>query len=232
MKKLFLLLLLSASAGILCAEQLQFVTVLSNPVGTFKEVKVLSENDASATEPSVYIKDFTFGVQWDQVGTITVNPLKVDKLLVGSGTNMEIGAASLIDNGNAFSVVVSTNMHIGSTSVSGVDFYGGKLSAQRVKTGRVRVESTFTAEKNIGTSVDTAVKDADFNTMYINNTAQLTQTASQTGASSSSLGWKACGTGVYLLADGDLNCTEGDSGSGGVKRDQDQDQELLATTGR
>lgn len=181
MKKLFFCSILMLCAGMAAAENMRFVTLLSQPVGSFASVEMLDQENPTE------IFHLNFCNTTAASGKITVSstesgfPVVMNKLIV----NSEAALGGNLDNVSARRLSIALN----------ADFTGGSLDANYVASPRVLVDdgasssgdATFTYDVNT-----LQTRTASFNKMYIPGTANLKHTASESGASvgSSALSWK------------------------------------------
>ncbi len=194
MKSFLISCLLVLSCGMLYAEEMKFVTLLSQPVGSFSKVELL---DTAKSADIFHLNFCNTGVT---SGSITVSgtgtPVDVEKLLVRS-------SASLTGNLKTFSV--SNSISVG----SGANFTGGKLGADTAYVDKVSVDdgNGTSGEASLTVMQNLSLKTANFRTMDIANIAVMDSPAVAT-AKSSSLSWKkvsgtssetAANTKAYLL---------------------------------
>lgn len=203
------------SCGLLAAEDMKFVTLLSQPVGSFSRVELLD------TSKPAEIFHLNFCNTDASGGTIAVSgsdtyPVQAKKLRVLDG-------ATLGGNIKTFNVNTIT---IGADSSFG-DFTGGTLQVKTTAPARIIVDEDSDEDNHTGSATfihDNAVtiNNADFYTMDINNTAVLSSAASGS-TKTSSLGWtqvSPSGTTDYPQAyvltshSGIVETDDDDSGSG------------------
>ncbi len=209
------------SCGLLAAEDMKFVTLLSQPVGSFSRVELLD------TSKPAEIFHLNFCNTDASGGTIAVSgsdtyPVQAEKLRVLDG-------ATLGGNIKTFDVDTIT---IGSDITFG-DFIGGTLHVNTTAPARIIVDEDSNEDNHTGSATfihgkAVTINNADFYTMDINNTAVLSSAASGS-TKTSSLGWKQVspsGTtdypqGFVLTSHAGLTPDEDDnSGSGG---DEEED---------
>ena len=209
------------SCGLLAAEDMKFVTLLSQPVGSFSRVELLD------TSKPAEIFHLNFCNTDASGGTIAVSgsdtyPVQAEKLRVLDG-------ATLGGNIKTFDVDTIT---IGSDITFG-DFTGGTLHVNTTAPARIIVDEDSNEDNHTGSATfihgkAVTINNADFYTMDINNTAVLSSAASGS-TKTSSLGWKQVspsGTtdypqGFVLTSHAGLTPDEDDnSGSGG---DEEED---------
>lgn len=174
MKKLLICCAVMFSAVFVAAEDMKFVTLLSQPVGSFSRVELLDQ----ATPADIFHLNFC---NTDASGgTITVDsslttPVDVEKLQVNSsatlGGNVKILSADRI------------------TVYDNPGFEGGTLAVQLAGPAKILVDdkSSKTAEFVHDDAV--SIKTADFKTLNIADTAVLDTPATRTTLTSN-LGWK------------------------------------------
>ncbi len=197
MKKFLICCVVMFSAVFVAAEEMKFVTLLSQPVGSFSRVELLDQ--ASPAE----IFHLNFCNTDASGGTITLSssqatPVDVEKLVVNSagvlGGNVDYFRANKI------------------TVYDNPGFEGGTLLSVDL-TGPAKIlvddQSSKTAEFIHGNAV--TIKAADFNTMNIYNTAVLDTPASGSTLSSA-LTWQKVTTtedkttpDAYILTDWGTN---------------------------
>ena len=209
------------SCGLLAAEDMKFVTLLSQPVGSFSRVELLD------TSKPAEIFHLNFCNTDASGGTIAVSgsdtyPVQAEKLRVLDG-------ATLGGNIKTFEVDTIT---VGKDS-SFDDFIGGTLHVNTTAPARIIVDEDSNEDNHTGSATfihgkAVTINNADFYTMDINNTAVLSSAASGS-TKTSSLGWKQVspsGTtdypqGFVLTSHAGLTPDEDDnSGSGG---DEEED---------
>ena len=209
------------SCGLLAAEDMKFVTLLSQPVGSFSRVELL---DTSKPAEIFHLNCCNTDASG---GTIAVSgsdtyPVQAEKLRVLDG-------ATLGGNIKTFDVDTIT---IGSDITFG-DFIGGTLHVNTTAPARIIVDEDSNEDNHTGSATfihgkAVTINNADFYTMDINNTAVLSSAASGS-TKTSSLGWKQVspsGTtdypqGFVLTSHAGLTPDEDDnSGSGG---DEEED---------
>lgn len=179
MKKLILLCLIVSSASVLCAEELKFVTLLSQPVGSFATVDLLDK------ESPAEIFHLNFCNTSVSAGNITVAkgaaeyPVHADKLQVNA-------AATLA--GSVPNFALSDSLTIGTNS-SG-SFTGGSLEADEANPSRILVSNSSGSSGSaafLTSTVNTHV--ASFYKMNIAGTAVLNTPASGS-TRADDLAWK------------------------------------------
>lgn len=169
------------SCGLLAAEDMKFVTLLSQPVGSFSRVELLD------TSKPAEIFHLNFCNTDASGGTIAVSgsdtyPVQAKKLRVLDG-------ATLGGNIKTFNVNTIT---IGADS-SFDGFTGGTLQVKTTAPARIIVDEDSDEDNHTGSATfihgnDVTINNADFYTMDINNTAVLSSAASGS-TKTSSLGW-------------------------------------------
>ena len=214
------------SCGLLAAEDMKFVTLLSQPVGSFSRVELLD------TSKPAEIFHLNFCNTDASGGTIAVSgsdtyPVQAEKLRVLDG-------ATLGGNIKTFEVDTIT---VGADSTFD-GFAGGTLHVTTTAPARIIVDEDSNENNHSGSATfihgkAVTINNADFYTMDINNTAVLSSAASGS-TKTSSLGWtqvSPSGTTDYPQAyvltshsgivetDDDDNSSTGDddNGSGSAK---------------
>lgn len=170
------------SCGLLAAEDMKFVTLLSQPVGSFSRVELLD------TSKPAEIFHLNFCNTDASGGTIAVSgsdtyPVQAEKLRVLDG-------AALGGNIKTFDVDTIT---IGADSTFD-GFTGGTLHVTTTAPARIIVDEDSNEDNHTGSATfihgkAVTINNADFYTMDINNTAVLSSAASGS-TKTSSLGWK------------------------------------------
>ena len=169
------------SCGLLAAEDMKFVTLLSQPVGSFSRVELLD------TSKPAEIFHLNFCNTDASGGTIAVSgsdpyPVQAKKLRVLDG-------ATLGGNIKTFNVNTIT---IGADSSFG-DFTGGTLHVNTTAPARIIVDEDSDEKNNEGSATfihgnDVTINNADFYRMNIDGVAYLKQAASS--ANQKTLSWK------------------------------------------
>lgn len=170
------------SCGLLAAEDMKFVTLLSQPVGSFSRVELLD------TSKPAEIFHLNFCNTDASGGTIAVSgsdtyPVQAEKLRVLDG-------ATLGGNIKTFDVDTIT---IGADSTFD-GFTGGTLHVTTTAPARIIVDEDSNEDNHTGSATfihgkAVTINNVDFYTMDINNTAVLSSAASGS-TKTSSLGWK------------------------------------------
>ena len=203
------------SCGLLAAEDMKFVTLLSQPVGSFSRVELLD------TSKPAEIFHLNFCNTDASGGTIAVSgsdtyPVQAEKLRVLDG-------ATLGGNIKTFEVDTIT---VGADSTFD-GFTGGTLHVTTTAPARIIVDEDSNEDNHSGSATfihgkAVTINNADFYTMDINNTAVLSSAASGS-TKTSSLGWtqvSPSGTTDYPQAyvltshSGIVETDDDDSGSG------------------
>lgn len=169
------------SCGLLAAEDMKFVTLLSQPVGSFSRVELLD------TSKPAEIFHLNFCNTDASGGTIAVSgsdtyPVQAEKLRVLDG-------ATLGGNIKTFEVDTIT---VGADSTFD-GFTGGTLHVTTTAPARIIVDEDSNEDNHSGSATfihgkAVTINNADFYTMDINNTAVLSSAASGS-TKTSSLGW-------------------------------------------
>ena len=169
------------SCGLLAAEDMKFVTLLSQPVGSFSRVELLD------TSKPAEIFHLNFCNTDASGGTIAVSgsdpyPVQAKKLRVLDG-------ATLGGNIKTFNVNTIT---IGADSSFG-DFTGGTLQVKTTAPARIIVDEDSDEDNHTGSATfihgnDVTINNADFYRMNIDGVAYLKQAASS--ANQKTLSWK------------------------------------------
>ncbi len=180
MKKLLFCAVLMLCAGMATAENMKFVTLLSQPVGSFASVEMLDQENPTE------IFHLNFCNAAADSGKIIVSAENNGTPVVMN--NLVVNSAAVL--GGNLDTVSSRRLIIALNS----DFTGGNLVASRAAPSRVLVddgagasgEAAFEYVKTLKT------RTANFNKMYIPETANLKHTATETGAKvlPGQLSWK------------------------------------------
>ena len=182
-KKIFILFIGMFLAMTAQAEELKFVTMLSQPVGVFKQVDLVNADKTSQMTKLAFCQ----GGKDTCTGTITAQEqVKIPGSLILSGTKSSLNTQFV----PTYYVKTFTlyGKNLASNSSEKATLTALTLTAKQFTTGnKVKIlipEHPFAYTKTINSKV------AAFNTMSIKNIATLSNTASETGAAASYLTWK------------------------------------------
>ena len=208
---------------------MKFLTLLSQPVGSFSSVELLDED----TPADIFHLNFCNTDAPN--GTISVSsssayPVQAEKLLVRSGATLGGDVDFFRLNSSNTSTDGNGTISIGSSA----NFRGGTLEVDTTAPAKILVddgaERSGSAEFIHGNAV--TIKTADFYRMNISNTAVLNTPASGS-THSDSLSWKqvpgldsesAANKNAFILTDhsGQVNDEE-DDGTGDSDQDEEED---------
>lgn len=174
MKKIFLCLAVMFSAVFVAAEDMKFVTLLSQPVGSFSRVELLDQSTPADIFHLNFCNTDASG------GNITVSsslttPVNVEKLVVDSGATL----------GGNLSYVLADKITVYNNS----GFVGGSLSAQLSGPAKILVDDKRSQAAEFIHENSVLIKTADFNTLNIYDKAVLDTPASGSTLATD-LSWK------------------------------------------
>ncbi len=177
MKKLIVLTLCAFCASLAQAESMQFVTLLSQPVGSFAKVKLLDANTAAEIKNLNFCQPSLDGTIDIASGGMTVKTLKVDTTLGG-----DVGAYAT----SSILLTAGDNPVLTGKSLS----VNGMMSIPSNAEGTLTsVKINSAAAVNIGGSVTSKV--ASFKTMDLKDKAVLKNAAAlSVRASRDSMKWE------------------------------------------
>lgn len=199
MKKLIVFCMFALFASAAAAEEMKFVTLLSQPVGSFARVELL---DSSTPADIFHLNFCNIG---SSGGTITVSGTGDDAV---NAEKLEVQSGAVL-GGNVKHYELSSSM----TVKTGANFKGGTLQAGTANAEKILVSSVLDAAQDAGGTAELITdtinaKVASFNKMTIDGKAVFDTPASG-DTLASSMGWNqvamaACTTALSSSASNDL----------------------------
>lgn len=215
MKSFLISSMLLLSCGLLCAEEMQFITLLAQPVGSFAKVELLNNSKPAEIFHINFCNTDAASGQINVSGTSRNYPIDTQNLRVLSPATL---------TGNVKTFLVSSGEKTISVGQS-ANFVGGTLAVSNTAPARILVDDGSDASgaaEFIYQNTALTSKAGNFRTMDIANTAVLNTVASGE-ALSSNLSWKELsnsdGDVAFVLTDAD------------VSSDDEEEEECTLTCG-
>lgn len=203
MKSFLISSMLLLSCGLLCAEEMQFITLLAQPVGSFAKVELLNNSKPAEIFHINFCNTDAASGQINVSGTSRNYPIDTQNLRVLSPATL---------TGNVKTFLVSSGEQTISVGQS-ANFVGGTLAVSNTAPARILVDDGSDASgaaEFIYQNTALTSKAGNFRTMDIANTAVLNTVASGE-ALSSNLSWKKLsnsdGDTAFVLTDAEEECT-------------------------
>lgn len=197
MKSFLISSMLLLSCGLLCAEEMQFITLLAQPVGSFAKVELLNNSKPAEIFHINFCNTDAASGQINVSGTSRNYPIDTQNLRVLSPATL---------TGNVKTFLVSSGEKTISVGQS-ANFVGGTLAVSNTAPARILVDDGSDASgaaEFIYQNTALTSKAGNFRTMDIANTAVLNTVASGE-ALSSNLSWKKLsnsdGDAAFVLTD-------------------------------